>query len=84
MDIVCAAVAVEAIAADALVLLRPQRGQRHRPAAPTGLPVPAPATTELLRGAPVYSSGIPKELLTPTGAAILRALDVRFRAASPA
>lgn len=35
------------------------------------LPVPAPATLELLRGAPIYSSGIPKELTTPTGAAIL-------------
>ncbi len=35
------------------------------------LPIPAPATLELLRGAPVYSSGIPKELTTPTGAAIL-------------
>src|SRR5271170_4321914 len=39
-------------------------------------PVPAPATLELLRGLPVYSSGVQKELLTPTGAALLRALDV--------
>ena len=34
-------------------------------------PVPAPATVSLLRNAPVYSSGIPSELLTPTGALIL-------------
>ena len=39
-------------------------------------PVPAPATLELLQGLPVYSSGIQKELLTPTGAALLRALEV--------
>ena len=39
-------------------------------------PVPAPATLELLRDLPVYSSGIKKELVTPTGAALLRALDV--------
>ena len=39
-------------------------------------PVPAPATLELLRDVPVYSSGVKKELVTPTGAALLRALDV--------
>jgi uncharacterized protein (TIGR00299 family) protein len=41
-------------------------------------PVPAPATTELLKGAPAYSSGVQAELVTPTGAAILRALNVEF------
>jgi len=35
------------------------------------LPVPAPATMELLKGAKVYSSGQKRELITPTGAAIL-------------
>lgn len=35
------------------------------------LPVPAPATLELLKNAPIYSSGIRQELTTPTGAAIL-------------
>jgi len=35
------------------------------------LPVPAPATLLLLKGVPVYDSGIPAELVTPTGAAIL-------------
>jgi uncharacterized protein (TIGR00299 family) protein len=39
-------------------------------------PVPAPATLELLRDLPVYSAGPKKELVTPTGAALLRALDV--------
>jgi uncharacterized protein (TIGR00299 family) protein len=34
-------------------------------------PVPAPATVALVRNAPVYSSGIQAELLTPTGALIL-------------
>lgn len=34
-------------------------------------PVPGPAVVELLKGAPMYSRGIPTELVTPTGAAIL-------------
>jgi uncharacterized protein (TIGR00299 family) protein len=38
------------------------------------LPVPAPATTELLRGFPVYDNGVQSELVTPTGAAILTTL----------
>ncbi len=37
------------------------------------LPIPAPAVLELLRGAPLYSKGVPVELVTPTGAAILAA-----------
>lgn len=36
------------------------------------LPVPAPATAEILKDIPVYSSGILSELTTPTGAAIIR------------
>lgn len=38
------------------------------------LPVPAPATLELLKGYPAYAGSIRKEMTTPTGAAILTAL----------
>lgn len=38
------------------------------------LPVPAPATANLLQGKPTYSNGVQKELVTPTGAAIVATL----------
>lgn len=42
------------------------------------LPVPAPATLGLMKGKPIYSSGVERELLTPTGAAILTTLGSEF------
>lgn len=42
------------------------------------LPVPAPATAELLKGIPVYSDGINYELTTPTGAVILKEISSSF------
>ena len=41
-------------------------------------PVPAPATADLLREVPTYSAHVQKELVTPTGAALLRALAPTF------
>ncbi len=41
-------------------------------------PVPAPATADLLRNIPTYSAHIQEELVTPTGAAIIRALSPTF------
>lgn len=42
------------------------------------LPVPAPASVELLKGVPVYSSGVKFELTTPTGAALISSLAAGF------
>src|SRR6202140_12582 len=42
------------------------------------LPVPAPATARLLQGAPTFSNGIQRELVTPTGAAIVATLCDSF------
>lgn len=42
------------------------------------IPVPAPATLEIIRGKPIISKGIESELTTPTGAAILSTLAKEF------
>jgi len=42
------------------------------------LPIPAPATLSLMTGKPIYSSGVERELLTPTGAALLTSLGSEF------
>ena len=42
------------------------------------LPVPAPATLELLKGIPCYSRGVEKELTTPTGAAFIGHFAEKF------
>jgi len=39
------------------------------------MPVPAPATIEILKGYPAVLTAVPHELTTPTGAAIIRALS---------
>ncbi|MCZ6904199.1 MAG: nickel pincer cofactor biosynthesis protein LarC, partial [Acidobacteria bacterium] len=41
-------------------------------------PVPAPATAELLKDIPSYSSGVEAELATPTGAAMLKSWVKEF------
>jgi uncharacterized protein (TIGR00299 family) protein len=47
------------------------------------LPVPAPATLALMKGKPIYSSGVERELLTPTGAALLTSLSSEFGGMPP-
>lgn len=42
------------------------------------MPVPAPATIELLSELPIYSEGIEAEMVTPTGAAIISTLAEKF------
>ncbi|NOZ25456.1 MAG: nickel pincer cofactor biosynthesis protein LarC [Nitrospirae bacterium] len=42
------------------------------------MPVPAPATAQIIMGIPVFSSGIQRELTTPTGAAIIAETAASF------
>lgn len=78
VDIVCAAVGCNALGVDAFVCSPLNVGGGTVHCAHGEFPVPAPATLALLKGVPVYSSGVNAELVTPTGAALLRALDCRF------
>jgi uncharacterized protein (TIGR00299 family) protein len=80
VDIVGAAVGAEALGADEIVCSALNVGGGTVKCAHGVFPVPAPATVELLAGAPVYSSGMQVELLTPTGAAIVKTLATRFGA----
>ena len=80
VDIVCAAVGAEALAVDEFVCSPLNVGAGTVNCAHGTFPVPAPATVELLRGAPVYSTGLQAELVTPTGAAIVTTLAKRFAA----
>ena len=41
-------------------------------------PVPAPATAEILKNAPIYHNNIEAELVTPTGAAVIATLAEKF------
>jgi uncharacterized protein (TIGR00299 family) protein len=78
VDIVCAAVGSEALGVDQFVCSPLNVGAGTVKCAHGVFPVPAPATLELLRDAPVYSSGVQAELVTPTGAAIVRTLVSSF------
>ena len=78
VDIVCAAVGAEALAVDEMICSPLNLGGGTVKCAHGTFPVPVPATVELLADAPVYSSGIQAELVTPTGAAIVRILASRF------
>src|SRR5580692_9553033 len=80
VDIVCAAVGAEALGVDEIICSPLNVGGGMVKCAHGTFPVPAPATVELLKDAPVYSSGLQAELVTPTGAAIVKTLARRFGA----
>jgi uncharacterized protein (TIGR00299 family) protein len=80
VDIVCAAVGAEALGVDEIVCSPLNVGGGTVKCAHGTFPVPAPATVELLKNAPVYSSGVQAELVTPTGAAIVKTLVQRYGA----
>jgi len=78
IDIVCAAAGIHHLGITAWHCSPVNVGGGSVVCAHGTFPVPAPATADLLSGLPTYSAHVQKELVTPTGAALLRMLNPVF------
>lgn len=74
VDIVGAAICFEALSVDKVMSSSVELGGGFVKCDHGMMPVPAPATAEILKGVPVKKGLVDKEMTTPTGAAILKAL----------
>ncbi len=78
VDVVGTAIGVHKLGVDAVYCSEMPLGQGTISCIHGNLPSPAPATLEVLKGVPVYSTGRRVELVTPTGAAIVASLARSF------
>jgi len=78
IDIVGTSILVEMLNPDHIYASAVSLGTGFVDAAHGRIPVPAPATIEILKDVPVYSTGVRGELVTPTGAAIIKTLAEEF------
>ncbi len=78
MDIVGACVGLELLGVEKVYCSAPAVGGGTVECAHGRLPIPAPATAELIKGIEIKSTDVEAELLTPTGAAILTSLAFDF------
>jgi hypothetical protein len=78
VDIVCAAAGCEALGVDRWLASPLNVGSGTVVCQHGTLPVPAPATLALLGDAPIYAAGPAMERVTPTGASVLRMLEVCY------
>jgi uncharacterized protein (DUF111 family) len=78
VDVVGAVIGIHALHIDVVMASPINVGHGSVHTAHGLLPVPAPATLELLKGYPAYAGIIRKEMTTPTGAAIVTTLGSRF------
>jgi hypothetical protein len=83
IDIVCSAAGAEALGVERWMASPLNVGSGTVVCQHGTLPVPAPATLALLGSAPVYAEGEPMERVTPTGASLLRMLDVQYAKLPP-
>ena len=82
-DVTAVCLLMEQLAPDRVVVSPVHVGSGQLHCAHGILPVPAPATAELLRGVPVYGGSIRGELCTPTGAALLKYFADEFGSLPP-
>lgn len=78
VDIIGAAICIDMLNVDEIYSSYIHVGTGFVNCAHGRIPVPAPATLDILKGIPIYSKGIRSELVTPTGAAIIKALAKDF------
>ena len=71
-DVTAVCILMDRIAPDMVIASPVNTGSGHVHCAHGILPVPAPATANILEGLPSYTNGIQGELCTPTGAALVR------------
>lgn len=83
VDVVAAVAALEWLAPDRVVASALNVGSGTVKCAHGVLPVPAPATAELLVGVPTYAQGPPAELVTPTGALLVTEYAEAYGPAPP-
>jgi uncharacterized protein (TIGR00299 family) protein len=80
VDIMAAAVGAHELGIDVFHFSRVPLGRSITRALHGPLPVPGPATLELLKGIPIQGIELDSETVTPTGAAIMKALGKGFGA----
>ena len=78
VDIVGACIGLELLGVEEIYCSPLNVGSGFVDCAHGTMPVPAPATAELLKGIPIYSNQVSGELVTPTGAAIVSTLAKGF------
>lgn len=78
IDVVGACIGFELLGIEKFACSRIHVGSGFAKMAHGKFPIPPPAVAELLKGAPVYSTEIEGELITPTGAAIIATVCDHF------
>jgi len=78
IDITCVSLAINMLSPSAIFCRKIPLGSGTANTMHGTIPVPAPATLEILKGLPVYGGGFGFEVTTPTGAAIVKALAGSF------